>query len=63
VRYVLAGGDRAVRVGTDPRGVERLYGNLRTAVHRIARDRLTVRRDGDSIQIVRLPRGGESAGS
>jgi hypothetical protein len=48
VRYVLAGGDRAVRVGTDSRGVERLYGNLRTAVHRIARDRLTVRRDGDS---------------
>jgi SAM-dependent methyltransferase len=61
VRYVLAGGDRAARIGTDPRGIERLYGNLRTAVHRIARDRLTVRRDGDSIQIVRLPRGGEDA--
>jgi SAM-dependent methyltransferase len=59
VRYVLAGGDRAVRVETDSRGVERLYGNLRTAVHRIARDRLTVRRDGDSIQIVRLPKGGD----
>ena len=63
VRYVLAGGDRAVRVGTDPRGVERLYGNLRTAVHRIARDRLTVRRDGDAIQIVRLPRSGEDVGT
>ncbi len=56
VRYFLAGGDRALRVNTDPRGVERLYGNLRTAVHRLARDELTVRRDGDIIQIVRLPR-------
>lgn len=62
VRYLIAGGDRAVLVETDPRGVERLYGNLRTAVHRIARDRLTVRRDGDSIQIVRLPKSGESPG-
>lgn len=61
VRYLLAGGDRAVRIQTDPRGVDRLYGNLRTAVHRIARDRLTVRRDGDSVQIVRLPKGGENA--
>lgn len=56
VRYFLAGGDRALRVITDPRGVERLYGNLRTAVHRLARDELTVRRDGDIIQIVRLPK-------
>lgn len=63
VRYVLAGGDRAIRVDTDQRGIERLYGNLRTAVHRIARDRLTVRRDGDSIQIVRLPRSGEDTGT
>ncbi|MBE0417425.1 MAG: class I SAM-dependent methyltransferase [Coriobacteriia bacterium] len=63
VRYVLAGGDRAMRVDTDPRGVERLYGNLRTAVHRIARDRLTVRRHGDSIQIVRLPKGSDDTGT
>lgn len=56
VRYFLAGGDRALRIVTDPRGVERLYGNLRTAVHRLGRDELTVRRDGDTIHIVRLPR-------
>ncbi len=60
VRYLLAGGDRAVRVHTDPEGVERLYGNLRTAVHRLGRDRLTVRRDRDSIQIVRLPSAGDA---
>ncbi len=59
VRYFLAGGDRAVRVATDPRGVERLYGNLRTAVHRLAREEATVRRNGDEIQIVRLPKGGQ----
>ncbi len=57
IRYFLAGGDRAIRVVTDPRGVERLYGNLRTAVHRLARDEVTVRRDGAIIQIVRLPKG------
>ncbi|MDP2183554.1 MAG: class I SAM-dependent methyltransferase [Actinomycetota bacterium] len=59
VRYVLTGGDRAVLVVTDPRGVERLYGNLRTAVHRLAREELTVRRQGDAIQMVRLPRSGQ----
>lgn len=58
VRYFMAGGDRAARVITDPRGLERLYGNLRTAVHRLGREELTVRRSGDQIQIVRLPRGG-----
>jgi len=63
VRYFLSGGDRAVRVATDPRGVDRLYGNLRTAVHRLAREEVTVRRTGDEIQIVRLPRGGHEEGS
>lgn len=63
VRYVLSAGDRVVRVRTDQAGLERLYGNLRTAVHRLGRDRLTVRRDGDTIQIVRLPSaGGEGGG-
>ncbi len=62
VRYFLGGGDRAVRVVTDPRGVERLYGNLRTAVHRLAREEATVRRTGDEIQIVRLPRSGHDDG-
>lgn len=63
VRYFLAGGDRAVRVVTDTRGIDRLYGNLRTAVHRLAREEVTVRRTGDEIQIVRLPRGGHEDGS
>lgn len=55
VRDVLAGGDRAVTIATDAQGMHRLYGNLRTAIHRNARDRLTVRRDGDIILVVRLP--------
>jgi len=59
VRYFLSGGDRAVLVTTDPRGVDRLYGNLRTAVHRLGRDEMTVRRQDGSIQLVRLPKGGE----
>ena len=56
VRYFLSGGDRAVMIRTDKRGVERLYGNLRTAVHRLARDEVTVRRTDDGVQMVRLPR-------
>ena len=60
VRYFLAGGDRAVLVTTDPEGLDRLYGNLRTAVHRLGREELTVRRQTDSIQLVRLPRGSDS---
>lgn len=56
VRYFLAGGDRALLVQTDKRGIERLYGNLRTAAHRLGRDELTVRRTDDGVQIVRLPK-------
>lgn len=59
VRYFLAGGDRAVLVTTEREGMERLYGNLRTAVHRLGRDEMTVRSHGDSIQLVRLPRSSE----
>lgn len=59
VRYFLAGGDRAIRVSTDARGVERLYGNLRTAVHRLGREEVTIRRQDHEIQIVRLPKGHE----
>lgn len=59
VRYVQAGGDRALLVRTAPEGMDRLYGNLRTAVHRLGRDELTVRRIDDGIQLVRLPRAGE----
>ena len=56
VRSFLSGGDRALRVRTDPRGIERLYGNLRTAAHRLAKDEITVRRHGDVIHLVRLPK-------
>lgn len=56
VRYFLAGGDRALLVRTDPKGIERLYGNLRTAVHRLGREELTVRRTDDGVQVVRLPK-------
>jgi len=59
VRYFLTGGDRAILVKTDPRGVERLYGNLRTAAHRLGRDELTVRRSDEGVQLVRLPRAVE----
>lgn len=62
VRYMLAGGDRVLRVVTEKEGAERLYGNLRTAVHRLARDLLTVRRDGDHIHIVRLPGAPDETG-
>ena len=56
VRYFLAGGDRALIVRIDDEGAERLYGNLRTAVHRLGRDEVTVRSTEDGIQIVRLPK-------
>jgi hypothetical protein len=61
VRYFLAGGDRALTLRTDKEGMERLYGNLRTAVHRLAREEVTVRRHEGSIQLVRLP-GTEETG-
>jgi hypothetical protein len=56
VRYFLSGGDRAVSLETDPRGVDRLYGNLRTAAHRLGREVVTVRRQGDGVQLLRLPK-------
>lgn len=56
VRYFLAGGDRALVATTAPEGLDRLYGNLRTAVHRLAAGELTVRRTDDAVQIVRLPK-------
>lgn len=62
VRFFLQSTDRAAVLTTDPEGIERLYGNLRTAVHRIARDEVTVRRHGDAIQLVRLPRDVEPKG-
>jgi hypothetical protein len=56
LRYFVAGGDRAVLITTDPRGLTRLYGNLRTATHRIARDEVTVRRVEGGIQLLLIPR-------
>ena len=57
VRYFLTGGrPGAARARPTAEGIERLYGNLRTAVHRLGRDEVTVRRTDDGIQIVRLPK-------
>jgi SAM-dependent methyltransferase len=59
VRYFLTGGDRALLVRTDKRGMDRIYGNLRTAAHRLGKDEITVRRTDDGVQIVRLPKAVE----
>jgi hypothetical protein len=59
VRYFLTAGERALLIRTDEEGADRLYGNLRTAVHRLGREEVTVRRTDDGIQIVRLPRATE----
>jgi Methyltransferase domain len=56
VRYFLTAGERMLLVRTDEEGLDRLYGNLRTAVHRLGRDEVTVRRTDEGVQIVRLPR-------
>lgn len=56
VRYFVAGGDRAVLIATEPLGLNRLYGNLRTAAHRIARDEVTVRRVDDGVQLMLIPK-------
>ena len=62
VRYFMTVGDRAILVKTDKAGIQRLYGNLRTAAHRLGQGEVTVRLQDDGIQIIRLPRAGESAG-
>jgi hypothetical protein len=56
VRYFLNAGERALLIRTDEKGLDRLYGNLRTAVHRLGREEVTVRRMDDGVQIVRLPK-------
>jgi SAM-dependent methyltransferase len=58
VRFMLTGGDRAIVVLTDRRGLDRLYGNLRTAIHRLGREEIAVRRHEEGIILVRLPRAG-----
>jgi len=52
----MTAGERALLVRTETAGMDRLYGNLRTAVHRLGRDEVTVRRTEDGVQIVRLPK-------
>jgi hypothetical protein len=56
VRDFLDAGERALLIHTDARGIERLYGNLRTAIHRLGREEVTARRTEEGIQIVRLPK-------
>jgi len=56
VRYFMTVGDRAILVKTDRQGIQRLYGNLRTAAHRLGLGEVTVRIQNDGIQIIRLPR-------
>jgi precorrin-6B methylase 2 len=56
VRYFLSVGDRALLIKTDKRGLQRIYGNLRTAAHRLGQGEVTVRLQEDAIQIVRLPK-------
>jgi hypothetical protein len=55
VRYFMSGSDRAVLIKTDPDGIARLYGNLRTAAHRLARDEVTVRRTKEGVQLLLIP--------
>jgi len=59
VRYFLTAGERMLLVRTAEEGLDRLYGNLRTAVHRLGREEVTVRRTDEGIQVVRLPRSAE----
>ncbi|MCL2437780.1 MAG: hypothetical protein FWE48_00720 [Coriobacteriia bacterium] len=54
VRYFKAGGDRSILIKTEPAGMHHLYGNLRTAAHRLARDQITVRRVDEGIQLMQI---------
>ena len=50
---------KSAKALSEREGVDRIYGNLRTAVHRLGRDEVTVRRVDEGVQIVRLPRSAE----
>lgn len=54
VRYFKTGGDRSILIKTEPDGMHHLYGNLRTAAHRLARDQITVRRVSAGIQLMQI---------
>lgn len=58
LRFFVTGGDRALLVRTERDGLERLYGNLRTAAHRIGEGEITVRREEDGVLLMRLPKHG-----
>ena len=55
IRYFKSGGDRSILIKTEQEGMRHLYGNMRTAAHRIARDQVTVRRVDDGIQLMQVP--------
>ena len=55
IRYFKAGGDRSILIKTDQEGMHHLYGNMRTAAHRIARDQIAVRRVDNGIQLMQVP--------
>lgn len=59
VRFFIAGGDRALLMRTDRAGLDRLYGNLRTAAHRLGAGEIAVRREHDGILLLRLPKHAE----
>jgi|GEM_PF-566348 len=54
IRYFKSGGDRSILIKTEPDGMHHLYGNLRTAAHRLARDQITVRRVDNGIQLMQI---------
>ncbi len=59
VRYFLSAGERAMVVRAQRDDLERIYGSLRTAVHRLGQGEVTVRRMEDGIQLMRLPKAEE----
>ena len=55
MRYFLGRGDRAALVRTEGEGLRRLYGALRTAAHRMAREEVGVHLHAHGILLVRMP--------
>ncbi len=59
VRYFMSAGERAMVIRADRSDLDRIYGSLRTAVHRLGQGEVTVRRMEDGIQLMRLPKAEE----
>jgi len=55
IRYFRAGADRSILIKTDKEGMHHLYGNMRTAANRIARDQVSVRRVDNGILLMQVP--------